>query len=769
MKKTFWTSQSAERMIDGLVTVLFTLGLAQPLFFLRSMDTNGFEMIGLSLLCAAVVFFFTLRWWVFPVFLTIGTLGLTFFFLHRLDTWELWINTFSSYGNWAANQLLLGGPEPDSIFWMVSLRFLIILAITIPVYLLIRKSGQLIVFAIIVLLVSIPFLFAYPDELALLLPAVGGLIVLLPVSLVRTLKKQHPRAAIPRAPLQWLALPIAIISILLGQFITPDDTRHWRQQDWINRLTDFADFWQNQTGSVRGWQPFNLSSAGFHSTTAQLGGPIRPNDHIYLTVETPRSVLLRGVTRTQYTGHSWQSSPHQVYRLNSPLWQLTRRQVFAERLLSGQEGKRFTQQYTESVQLFIKPYSRLQTTLFVPSRFDSLSWEHNRDHPPYFTIDGDLFVFGSLPGQTEYTAAATVFLRDKPGFSEAIQALTNDPSIARDPYWQAIRERYLDLPEELPALVEEKAQAITEGLTHPYLQAERLEQHLKHDYSYTLDAELPPAGMDFIEHFLETEEGYCVHFATTLTVMARTLGLPARYVEGFALEAESRTENLYRATGRTAHAWCEIYFQGIGWLTFDPTPAGRIEPPDEPDEPIVGPIDEPVLPSPEPTPSPLDPIDTDDDELSLAWLIALLASFILLLLGRFLLVWMVKNHWRNMRPTVMRRREPDRAKCLELAYTDVLHQLSCMDVIPETGETLLDFSKRAQNYLRLDGQDVTMLFWPVIRWRYGKHIPSNAELDALLVLRERIETRLHTTLSRGSWFWRRVLAFLIWIGKQNHL
>jgi transglutaminase-like putative cysteine protease len=74
-----------------------------------------------------------------------------------------------------------------------------------------------------------------------------------------------------------------------------------------------------------------------------------------------------------------------------------------------------------------------------------------------------------------------------------------------------------------------------------------------------------------VDCFLQTKQGYCEYFATAMTMMLRTQGIPARYVRGY-LPGDLLQNGSYEVTGAAAHAWVEVYFPGFGWVRFDPTP-----------------------------------------------------------------------------------------------------------------------------------------------------------------------------------------------------
>jgi len=137
-----------------------------------------------------------------------------------------------------------------------------------------------------------------------------------------------------------------------------------------------------------------------------------------------------------------------------------------------------------------------------------------------------------------------------------------------------IRAIYTQLPDDFPVEVANLAYEITSGAMNDYQRMQMLEQYLRSNFIYTLTPGPSPADQDFIYHFLfDIQEGYCVHFATAFVTMARSLGMPARYVEGFRLHTRAGEDGYIDVLNNMAHAWAEVYFEGYGWYTFEPTPA----------------------------------------------------------------------------------------------------------------------------------------------------------------------------------------------------
>lgn len=118
------------------------------------------------------------------------------------------------------------------------------------------------------------------------------------------------------------------------------------------------------------------------------------------------------------------------------------------------------------------------------------------------------------------------------------------------------------------------ARQVTAGTVNNYDRAMALETYLREHYSYTLD--LPRVRpTDPVAGFLfGARRGNCEYFAAALAVMLRTLGIPARLVNGFVAGDYNRVGGDFIVRGRDAHSWVEVFFPRYGWIPFDATPAG---------------------------------------------------------------------------------------------------------------------------------------------------------------------------------------------------
>jgi transglutaminase-like putative cysteine protease len=159
-------------------------------------------------------------------------------------------------------------------------------------------------------------------------------------------------------------------------------------------------------------------------------------------------------------------------------------------------------------------------------------------------------------------------------------------------YPPQVEEVYLALPGGLPQRVVELAEEVTAEAETPYARALALEAYLR-SFPYDLEVARPPEGRDVVDYFLfDLQRGYCDYFASTMVVMARSVGVPARLAVGYAMGRYDFQREAYVVTEKDGHAWPELYFPDYGWIPFEPTsglgPLERAEGPE---------FSPPVLPS----------------------------------------------------------------------------------------------------------------------------------------------------------------------------
>ena len=143
---------------------------------------------------------------------------------------------------------------------------------------------------------------------------------------------------------------------------------------------------------------------------------------------------------------------------------------------------------------------------------------------------------------------------------------------AGDKYPDRIEQRYTKLPEGIPERVHARTDSVTDSASTPYETARVVEAWLRENYDYSLD--IPEGSGKIVDDLLfERDKAYCSHFASAMTVMLRSEGVPARYVTGYNSGTYNESIDAYQVKGMHAHAWVEVYFPDAGWVPFEPTPA----------------------------------------------------------------------------------------------------------------------------------------------------------------------------------------------------
>lgn len=139
-------------------------------------------------------------------------------------------------------------------------------------------------------------------------------------------------------------------------------------------------------------------------------------------------------------------------------------------------------------------------------------------------------------------------------------------------------ERYLALPDAVPSVISETAREVTAGATTAYDRAVALQDWFRGPL-FQYDENTPELNdgdgdsLDVIAAFLGEKRGFCIQFAAAMAVMARDLGIPARIAVGY-LPGDRRIQQagVFEVTSNDLHSWPELYFEGVGWMRFEPTP-----------------------------------------------------------------------------------------------------------------------------------------------------------------------------------------------------
>ncbi len=308
----------------------------------------------------------------------------------------------------------------------------------------------------------------------------------------------------------------------------------------------------------------------------QLIGNITFTGKTVLRVKSsgPEGDYLKGFVGSIYTGHSWDCLPAKEYEKLDTILGQWRVQNFSSHFnkLLGRNAKTYdlTVQNMQRNSLRVyAPYGLLSG----PEELPGIKFIH----------DGFLKSGNALFGLSEYNMKSTTLQIDAWKMSKSmINAFNKEqrPFIhAAMEYKDFVYSHYTQLPE---ALDERLSQYLHEhnlnikNYTNPNAFANAVITHVKNENSYTLSPGMTPEGRDFVEYFLfENHKGYCVHFASATAALLRSAGVPARYVEGYAVspdDFEGHDEWASIPDSRS-HAWVEIYLSAVGWVPVEATPS----------------------------------------------------------------------------------------------------------------------------------------------------------------------------------------------------
>jgi protein-glutamine gamma-glutamyltransferase len=327
----------------------------------------------------------------------------------------------------------------------------------------------------------------------------------------------------------------------------------------------FKDIAENFSGSVQnpyyGAQsnpfagpPMSISPNSYHGFLPymDLRSRGRLSDEVVMKVRSEESVPYRGVVFDDYNGKGWEISTGDN----------------AEKLTSNNlRFDTFTATNTEPGQ---GPVREVSQVYYVEKDSSNIIFGAYRPETVFFptsTIKIDPYASLRAPYQIPEGSAYSVI-------SSVPNASPDQLRSAGTAYPEEIADRYTQLPPTGLERTRALAGRLTEGTNNPYDAVLRMNQYLKETYPY--DLSIPPQieEMDAVEYFLfEQKRGYCEQFSSSLAVMARSLGIPARVATGYAPGEYNPFTGYYDVRASDAHAWVEVYFPGYGWSTFDPTPS----------------------------------------------------------------------------------------------------------------------------------------------------------------------------------------------------
>ncbi len=389
--------------------------------------------------------------------------------------------------------------------------------------------------------------------------------------------------------LAWLA-PAVEKTQTLKLFDRAD--REWRslQNEW-NRMFANLDY-----------KPDSMQYADNFSQSLALGGARTLTSEPVMTVKAPGGRYWRAVVFDEYDGQGWRSNDQTDIDFNrsgnaASLPFYRRRMAFTQTYTFAADGP--TVLYAMSYPVSVNRSALARTTYITPEETQG----SNRNYWPG----------KSRPWLADitYIASDSRLRADESYQVVSLISVATTEQLQQDdtayPNW--IKTRYTQLPAGIPQRVFDLAAEITAQAGTPYDKASAVETWLRENIAYNEGIDIPPPDRDKVDYILfDLKQAYCDYYATSMIVMLRSLGIPARLAAGYARgtpETLDSQELVYFVQNKDAHSWVEVFFPSYGWVEFEPTaaqpvivrqeedPAGNNGNPDRgPNEDALNPLDQ---------------------------------------------------------------------------------------------------------------------------------------------------------------------------------
>jgi transglutaminase-like putative cysteine protease len=360
-----------------------------------------------------------------------------------------------------------------------------------------------------------------------------------------------------REPLRWhinLSTGIVLASVLTGLILG-------------STLLSLVERYGGRPFSPAGGGGF---SGGFMGQRYQevATGSTSQNEQEVMTVTSPEGLLWRGQTYDRYTGRGWEISdyfrqqgvkitPYEIaMRSALKIWQgkLLAYRLPAYTVAENIRSIRSVRQVFEVKKLrYFVLFAAAEPRVVQCDRLIEITEN-----------DGSLETHRSYGADMPYRV-----------ISDVSSATPDELRNATNEYPKRITEKYLTTPESTWA-VRALARRITAHARNNYDKAMAIQDYLTENCTYDLNAPATPMGEDAVDNFIfKSKKGYCDIFSTSMAIMCREVGIPSRWVTGFATGEYDGSDQKYHVKLKDQHAWVELYFPRYGWITFDPTSGTR--------------------------------------------------------------------------------------------------------------------------------------------------------------------------------------------------
>lgn len=613
----------SKKMPDALLAVLVAFSITFALASAMSLTYPPASML-LVILAMIVVFLFIFynRTTVIVTAVLLGTaLVSSLIYVLHYRLFEELIEFFDSYFYWLYD-FMMYSDALDPKYQLITIMALCLLVSVLSYMFVVQRFRFLVILAAGISIFAIQATYRISASIVsfYLFLAAALISYLKYVYMIKSEKEVNDYVK-PPVLMLW-SIPISAVIILLATSLHASDKPiqwKWLDQKITSIFNQFKEGFDYET-----FDYFSLSaSSGFGDSDGFLGGRVRLDRTNVLQVTTNRRIYLRGASKDVYTGSKWVNS---VDALTPSSEDPDRLFSDAGEMLEGMKiligSDELPKGYFIENSVLVTFLNLKTKSLFIPSKVNFLRLPDDR-MTTYLNDTGDLSAEERLSKNFGYRMTSYIPAVGSQQFEEALRkskrglydeylsqlrtsmhirnledAVSSDSGDSMTDASSSMAElqqrydtvlelkensdgiykKYLQIPDELPQRIKDLAASLVLSADNDYDKARAIEKYVAENFTYNLDVRSTPRNRDFVDYFLfDQQEGYCSYFASAMTILARCAGLPARYVEGYMLppEPEEGKYNSYVVTNMQAHAWTEIYFEGYGWLPFEPTPPFR--------------------------------------------------------------------------------------------------------------------------------------------------------------------------------------------------
>lgn len=301
-----------------------------------------------------------------------------------------------------------------------------------------------------------------------------------------------------------------------------------------------------------------IKQVGYGEDDSRLGGPFEQDNRIVFEAIVPAKQYWRIETKNIYTGKGWLAN-------------------------ESKQAHDFMQDDVVPLNIHTEKNEIVnEASLVFQERYPHIVYPYGMEkistnEDVFFSLDDFLEKITPISHQdgSKVSLEAYTIEYRKPIFS--VTKMSEVKDIEEEFKQTDFYLQHVDLPNNVPDRVYQLAEEITKDKDNWFDKVKAVEKYFKtSNFVYDQhNVAMPKENEDYVDQFLfETQHGYCDNFSTSMVVLLRTIGIPARWTKGYAAGTRinmAGTERVYKVTNNNAHSWVEVFFPNVGWVPFEPT------------------------------------------------------------------------------------------------------------------------------------------------------------------------------------------------------